>query len=121
MSLYLPLQYKLPGYIGDARLLNLSLIIAISDNAVDKLGRFSREEIWLAHELEMAKMREELPGAQNQIKQLEAGADRADRAHHHQDTEAGTAIPGHGRRNTGHAIATSALRKISPSALRQHA
>jgi hypothetical protein len=60
MSSYLPLQYKLPGYIGDARLILLGLIINLY--LIHKLGRFSREEIWLDHELEMAKMGEELPG-----------------------------------------------------------
>jgi hypothetical protein len=85
----MPLQYKLPGYIGNALLLLLSLIIIVSENAgigallgalaalnlflVYKLDRFSHEEVWLAHQLEMAKMREELLVAQKRIAELEAG------------------------------------------------
>jgi hypothetical protein len=91
----MPLQYKLPGYIGNALLLLLGLIMAFSDSAfvglllgalaalnlylVYKLDRFSREEVWLAHELEMTKMREELLEAKKRIDELEAGAGPADR------------------------------------------
>jgi hypothetical protein len=86
----MPLQYKLPGYIGNALLLLLSLIVLFSSNAivglllgalsalnlylVYKLDQFSREEVWLAHELEMAKMKEELLAAQKRIEELQAGS-----------------------------------------------
>ena len=86
----MPLQYKLPGYIGNAVLLLLGLMILFGQSLgigvalaglallnlylVYKLDRFSREEVWLAHELEMAKMREELLIAQKRIGELEGGA-----------------------------------------------
>ena len=84
----MPIQYKVPGYLGNALLLVISLIIIGSDNVIIgvlmgalavlnlfliyKLDRFSREEVWLAHELEMAKMREQLLIAQTRIGELEA-------------------------------------------------
>jgi hypothetical protein len=85
----MPLQYKLPGYIGNAILLLLAVIILFGQSAgigfalgglallnlylVYKLDRFSREEVWLAHELEMAKMKEQLLLAQKRIGELEGG------------------------------------------------
>jgi len=84
----MPLQYKLPGYLGNALLLLLSLIVLFSNNAVVglllgglsvlnlylvyKLDQFSHEEVWLAHELEMAKMKAELLTAQKRIEELQA-------------------------------------------------
>jgi hypothetical protein len=86
----MPLQYKLPGYLGNALLLLLAVILLFSGNfgvaallgglailnlyLVYKLDSFSREEVWLAHELEVAKIREELLVAQKKIGELEAGA-----------------------------------------------
>ncbi len=86
----MPLQFKLPGYIGNALLLLLGVIILTTDNAVVgvllgalaalnlfliyKLDQFSRQEVWLAHELEMTKMREELLVAQKRIAELETTA-----------------------------------------------
>jgi hypothetical protein len=84
----MPLRYKIPGYGGNALLLGLGLIIMFGNNVVVglllgalavlnlflvyKLDRFSREEVWLAHELEMTKMREQLLVAQTRIGELEA-------------------------------------------------
>jgi len=86
----MPLQYKLPGYIGNALLLLLSLVVVFSSNAivrlllgalsalnlylVYKLDQFSQEEVWLAHQLEMAKMKEELLAAQKHIEELQSGS-----------------------------------------------
>ena len=86
----MPLQFKLPGYLGNALLLLLGLIIVASDNLVVgvlltalaalnlfliyKLDQFSRPEAWLAHELEIARMREELLAARKRIGELEAAA-----------------------------------------------
>jgi hypothetical protein len=101
----MPLQYKLPGYIGNALLLLLSLAMLFGDNLVvglllgalaalniylvHKLDRFSREEVWLAHELEMTKMREELLEAQKRIGELEGEAGPGD---HKPDGPASTKI-----------------------------
>jgi hypothetical protein len=90
----MPLQYKWPGYFGNALLLGLSVIILASDNAivglllgalavlnlflVYKLDQFSRQEAWLAHELEMTRMREQLLVAQRRVAELEASAAAAD-------------------------------------------
>lgn len=90
----MPLQFKLPGYIGNALLLLLGVIILTTDNAVVgvvlgalaalnlfliyKLDQFSRQEVWLAHELEMTKMREELLVAQKRVAELEASAASTD-------------------------------------------
>ena len=86
----MPLQYKLPGYVGNALLLLLAVIIMFGDSAVIglflgalaalnlfliyKLDQFSRPDAWLAHELEMAKTREALLEAQKRIAELEAAA-----------------------------------------------
>jgi len=83
----MPLQYKVPGYIGNALLLLLAVVVLFSQSVgtgvllgglaalnlflVYKLDRFSSEEVWLAHQLEMAKMREELLVAQKRIEELE--------------------------------------------------
>jgi hypothetical protein len=84
----MPLHFKLPGYIGNVLLLLLSVIILASDNVVVgallgalavlnlfliyKLDQISRQEVWLAHELEMTKMREALLAAQKRIADLQA-------------------------------------------------
>ena len=86
----MPLQYKLPGYVGNALLLLLAVVIMFGDNAaiglflgalaalnlflIYKLDQFSRPGAWLAHELEMAKTREGLLEAQRRIAELEAAA-----------------------------------------------
>jgi hypothetical protein len=86
----MPLKYKIPGYAGNALLLILSLIILAQDSVivglllgalallnlylVYKLDMFSHEETFLAHELQVAKMHEELLAAQQRIGELEAGA-----------------------------------------------
>lgn len=86
----MPLQFKWPGYVGNALLLLLGVIILASGNVVVgallgalaalnlfliyKLDQFSRQEVWLAHELEMTRMREELLVAQKRIGELEAAA-----------------------------------------------
>src|ERR1700730_4292875 len=70
----MPLRYKVPGYLGNALLLSLGLIIvgrgdialgvmlaalsALNLFLVYKLDWSSREEGLLAHELEITKMRE---------------------------------------------------------------
>ena len=84
----MPLQYKVPGYVGNALLLLLAVLIVFGDHAaiglflgalaalnlflIYKLDQFSRPEAWLAHELEMAKMRESLLEARKRIAELEA-------------------------------------------------
>jgi hypothetical protein len=86
----MPLQFKAPGYLGNALLLLLSLVIVFSDSVVIgvllgalallnlylvyKLDRFSSDSGWLAHELEVARTREQLLEAQKRIAELEAGA-----------------------------------------------
>jgi hypothetical protein len=86
----MPLKYKVPGYAGNALLLFLSLVILAQGGAivgpllgalallnlylVYKLDMFSHEETFLAHELQVAKIREELLAAQKRIGELEAGA-----------------------------------------------
>jgi hypothetical protein len=90
----MPLQYKWPGYFGNALLLGLGVIILASDNVivglllgalailnlflVYKLDQFSRQEVWLAHELEMTRTREQLLVAQRRVAELEANAANAD-------------------------------------------
>ena len=89
----MPLRYKVPAYVGNALLLLLGFVMIASGNLgnlltgtilgvlaalnlflVYKLDRFSREEVWLAHELEVTKMREELLAAQKRLRELEAGS-----------------------------------------------
>jgi len=86
----MPLQYKIPGYVGNALLLLLSVIILAAANVptglflgllsvlnlylVYKLDRYSGSEGQLAHELQMIKMREELALAQNRLLELEGKA-----------------------------------------------
>jgi hypothetical protein len=89
----MPLQFKLPGYFGNALLLLLAVIILASQNVivgallgalallnlylVYKLDQFSRQEVWLAHQVEVARMREELLVAQRRVAELEANAPNA--------------------------------------------
>ena len=84
----MPLRFKIPGYAGNALLLLLSIVmIAHGDFAVGavlgalailnlylvyKLDQFSREEIWLEHELHMAKLKEELIAERQRVNDLEA-------------------------------------------------
>ena len=86
----MPLQYKIPGYVGNALLLFLSVVILAKESVptglflgllsmlnlyiVYKLDLFSRYEGQLAHELQMTKMREELALAQNRLRELEGKA-----------------------------------------------
>ena len=86
----MPLQFKLPGYIGNALLLLLGVIILTTDNAVVgvllgalaalnlfliyKLDQFSRPEAWLEHQLEMNKLREELLASQKRLAVLESAS-----------------------------------------------
>jgi hypothetical protein len=89
----MPLRYKVPAYVGNALLLLLGFVMFASGNLgnlltgailavlaalnlflVYKLDQFSREEVWLAHELEVTKMREELLAAQKRVRELEAGS-----------------------------------------------
>jgi hypothetical protein len=86
----MPLQFKAPGYVGNALLLVLGLVMLPSENfiigallaalavlnlyLIRKLDLFSRQEVWLAHELEVAKLREELLAAQRRVTALEAAA-----------------------------------------------
>ena len=89
----MPLQFKLPGYLGNAILLLLGLVTLASENAivgallaalaalnlylVYKLDQFSRQEVWLAHQVEVAKMREELLVAQRRVAELQAAGSNA--------------------------------------------
>ena len=86
----MPLQYKIPGYVGNALLLFLSVVILAKESVatglflgllsmlnlyvVYKLDVFSRYEGQLAHELQMTKMREELALAHNRLRELEGQA-----------------------------------------------
>jgi hypothetical protein len=86
----MPLQFKIPGYIGNGLLLLLGVVMAFTGNAVIglllaalaalnlflifKLDQFSRPEAYLAHELEMTKLREELLAAQKRVADLETTA-----------------------------------------------
>jgi hypothetical protein len=79
----MPGYYKWPAYVGNALLLLAGLIIATKDSfwggafvtglaglnlyLVWKLDVFSREEVWLAHEVKKAKMREELLDLQHKL------------------------------------------------------
>jgi hypothetical protein len=85
----MPLQYKLPGYLGNALLFLLSLVILARESAVTgvllgmlsllnlylvyKLDTFSRDEGELAHELQLTKMREELAIAHQRLRELDGG------------------------------------------------
>jgi len=91
----MPLQFKVPGYLGNGLLLLLSIAMLSTGNAVIglllaalaalnlflifKLDQFSRPEAWLAHELEMTKLREELLAAQKRVADLEMTAPTKDR------------------------------------------
>jgi protein-S-isoprenylcysteine O-methyltransferase Ste14 len=82
----MPLIYKVPAYGGNALLLLVGLIV-ISDNPIFavmvvalaalnlfliyKLDRLSQEEGWLAHELEVIKMREQYLTARKKLEELE--------------------------------------------------
>ena len=84
------MQYKIPGYVGNALLLFLSVVILAQGSVptglflglmsmlnlyiVYKLDLFSRYEGQLAHELQMTKMREELALAHNRLRELEGKA-----------------------------------------------
>jgi hypothetical protein len=84
----MPLQYKLPGYAGNALLLLISIIICAQGSIliglllgalailnlylVYKLDTFSRPEGILVHQLEMTKVREELLAAQRRVSDLES-------------------------------------------------
>jgi hypothetical protein len=101
----MPLQLKVPGYLGNGLLLLLSVVMLSTGNAVIglllaalaalnlflifKLDQFSRPEAWLAHELEMTKLREELLAAQERVADLEMRAPRKDRP----PEQGGTAAP----------------------------
>ncbi len=83
----MPGYYKWPAYVGNALLLLAGLIIATKDSfwggafvtglaalnlyLVWKLDVFSREEVWLAHEVKKAKMREELLEMQRKLAEEE--------------------------------------------------
>lgn len=83
----MPLIYKVPGYLGNALLLVVGLIVAFSQMPVVglflialsglnlflmyKLDRFSHEEVWLAHELQVTKLREELLLERQRVSELE--------------------------------------------------
>ena len=83
----MPLQYKLPGYIGNSLLLIISVVMLFQNNVVVgllmgalsllnlflifKLDKYSRDEGILAHELQMVKMREELAIAQKRLRELD--------------------------------------------------
>jgi hypothetical protein len=85
----MPLQYKIPGYLGNGLLLILGVVILAGESVptglflgllsllnlylVYKLDSFSRSEVQLAHELQMTKMREELALAQKRLRELEGG------------------------------------------------
>lgn len=55
----------------------LGALAALNLFLIYKLDQFSRPEAWLAHQLEMTKMREQLLVAQTRIGELEAGGGHA--------------------------------------------
>ena len=79
----MPLPYKIAGYLGNAALFALCLIMLLSGGVgvglalgalsafnifiVYKLDKFSQPEAWLAHQLEMSKLREELLASQKRL------------------------------------------------------
>jgi hypothetical protein len=82
----MPLLYKVPAYVGNSLLLLLGFLIiadhltigailvalaALNLFLVYKFDRFSQEEVWLAHELEVTKMREELLTTRKRLEELE--------------------------------------------------
>jgi hypothetical protein len=83
----MPLRYKIPAYVGNALLIVLGVMIIASGQFVTgvllaglaclnvflvyKLDRFSREEVWLAHEIQMTKLREELLLERKRVSELE--------------------------------------------------
>ncbi len=83
----MPLRYKLPAFLGNSLVLFLSVVMIFQGNVilglllgglsaldlflVYKLDQFSREEVWLTHQLEVAKLREELLAAQKHIAELQ--------------------------------------------------
>lgn len=87
MGLPVPIKYKYPAYLGNSFLLLFGLLglehgyglfgiiliglAVLNLFLVYKLDTFSREEVWLRHQLELTKMREELLTAQRHIEDLE--------------------------------------------------
>ena len=87
----MPLRYKIPGYLGNAALFLLCLVMLFTANLavglilgalslfnlymVYKLDQFSQPEAWLQHQLEMNRLREELLSSQKRIATLEAAPD----------------------------------------------
>jgi hypothetical protein len=82
----MPLLYKVPAYVGNSLLLLLGFLViadhltigailvalaALNLFLVYKFDRFSQEEVWLAHELEVTKMREELLTTRKRLEELE--------------------------------------------------
>jgi hypothetical protein len=83
----MPLYYKWPAHIGNALLLLCGLIIAAKNSALGggivvalaglnlylvwKLDVFSRAEVWMALEIERAKMQEELLALKEKIAEHE--------------------------------------------------
>ena len=79
----MPIQYKLPAYVGNALLAAIGLIVMATNSfllgvafaglaglnlfLIRKLDLFSREEGLLALELKKAKMREELLAIQSRL------------------------------------------------------
>jgi hypothetical protein len=86
----MPLKYKLPGYLGNALLVVLGLIVAVQGSLltgimlsalgilnvylVYKLDSYSQPEAALAHELELTKLKQELIIAQKQVNDLQTSA-----------------------------------------------
>ena len=90
---WVPIKFKIPAFVGNSLLLLLGVFMMMRGDVVIgaalaalaaldlflvyKLDQFSQEEVWLAHQLEVAKLREQLLAAQEHIKQLQAGAPAA--------------------------------------------
>ena len=86
----MPLPYKLAGYLGNAALFALCLVMLFTNGVVVglllgalsafnifivyKLDQFSRPEAWLAHQLEMSLLREELLASQKRLADVQGGA-----------------------------------------------
>jgi len=92
----MPLQYKLPAYLGNAFLAVLGVAVvlngwlilggalaataALNLYLVRKLDLFSREEAWLAGELRKAQMREELAAIEARLDATAAPPQLPDRS-----------------------------------------
>ena len=83
----MPLIYKIPGYVGNGLLLLMALIVLFKGPLVMgiflgvvgglnlflvyKLDQFSQQEVWLAHQIHVAKLEEELIVERQRLSELQ--------------------------------------------------